>query len=133
MTVEKYKNVADFIASLGEERAQQVDALRIIITSLDLELTEHIKWNAPSYVYDGEDRITFNLNNKENVVKLVLHMGATRKEDKKVEPVLNDDSGIVQWASDIRGMIAFENLADINAKENIIRNVLVDWLKIKHT
>jgi hypothetical protein len=47
------------------------------------DLTEHIKWNAPSYVLDGEDRITLNLLNKQGLAKLVLHMVATRPENRR--------------------------------------------------
>ncbi len=73
--------------------------LRDIIGSLDADLTEHVKWNAPSYVFDGEDRITMNLRNKQGLVKLVLHMGATRPEDRKGAPVLLADEGIVESAT----------------------------------
>jgi uncharacterized protein YdhG (YjbR/CyaY superfamily) len=59
-------------------KQHQIDMLRSIILSVEPKLQEHIKWNAPSYVLNGEDRITFNLMNKESLVKLILHMGATR-------------------------------------------------------
>ncbi|UTT61534.1 DUF1801 domain-containing protein [Microcella humidisoli] len=132
MTPSAQPSVADLVSALDDQTREQVQLLRDIIGSLDPDLTEHVKWNAPSYVLDGEDRITMNLRNKEGVVKLVLHMGATRPEDKKGAPVLVDDEGLVEWASDIRGLITFADADDIRAKEPGLRRVLTSWLAIDH-
>ena len=110
----------------------QVQLLREIVVSLDAELVEHIKWNAPSYVVDGEDRLTMNVRNKQGRLTLVLHMGATRPEVKKGTPVLVDDAGVVEWASDIRGLVTFVDADDIRAKEPALRRVLTAWLAIDH-
>ena len=129
--MQQYKSISEFIESLDDEIQPQVEQLRLLIESLNFELTEHIKWNAPSYVLDGVDRITFNVMNKDNRVKLVIHMGVVRKEDKKAQPILQDDGGIVQWSSDIRGYITFMNLEDITSKGPVLKNVLSEWLTIK--
>ena len=132
MTPSAQPSVADLVSALDEVTREQVQLLRDIIGSLDADLTEHVKWNAPSYVFDGEDRITMNLRTKQGLVKLVLHMGATRPEDRKGAPVLLADEGIVEWASDIRGFVTFTDLADIRAKEPAVRRVLAGWLAIDH-
>ncbi len=124
--------MTDLVRALDDDTREQVQLLRDIIGSLDADLTEHVKWNAPSYVFDGEDRITMNLRNKQGLVKLVLHMGATRPEDRKGAPVLLADEGIVEWASDIRGFVTFTDLADVRAKEAGLRRVLSSWLAIDH-
>jgi hypothetical protein len=120
------------VGGLDDDTREQVQLLRDIIGSLNANLTEHVKWNAPSYVLNGEDRITMNLRNKQGLVKLVLHMGATRPEDKKGVPVLLDDAGIVEWASDIRGFMTFADSDDIRAKRPELREVLTRWLAIDH-
>lgn len=94
------------------------------------DLKEHIKWNAPSYVQDGQDRITFNLLNKEGLVKLVFHMGASRKEDRKAKPILKN-APIVEWISDIRGYVTFTNLNQITGLEKDIKDVVSRWLAIQ--
>lgn len=132
MTPSAQPTVADLVNGLDDGTRAQVQLLRDIIASLDADLTEHIKWNAPSYVLNGEDRVTMNLRNKEGRVKLVLHMGATRSEDKKGAPVLLEDEGIVEWASDIRGLITFADAVDIRANEPALRRVLTRWLAIDH-
>ena len=126
--MEKFKNVEDFLASLDSDKRTQVDALRATILNAEPLLSEHIKWNAPSYVIDGVDRITFNLMNKQGVVKLVLHMGTARKEDKKGSPVMQDTSGIIEWNSDIRGTITFNSIQDVNSKLDVLQKIIKDWL-----
>lgn len=126
----KYTAIEEFLADQDADKLEQIELLRSIITEARPDLTEHIKWNASSYVLDGEDRITFNLMNKEGTVKLILHMGATRKEDKKGTPVLSDDKGLVAWQSDIRGIVSFTDAADIRTKQADVADVVKRWLAI---
>ena len=128
--MQKYKTVEEFLEDLSEDKRLQVDTLRDIILGTESQLEEHIKWNAPSYVLDGEDRITFNLMNKQGVVKLVFHMGATRKEDKKGIPIMQDDSGLIEWSSDIRGMVTVTSIEDITSNTISLKKIIKDWLSI---
>lgn len=129
--MQKYKTVEEFLADQSPEKLEQINAIRDLILKTDLNLEENVKWNAPNYVLAGQDRITFNLMNKGGKVKLVLHMGASKKEDKKAAPVLADDGGLVHWSSDIRGTISFENLTDIHEKATKLTNVIHAWLAIR--
>jgi hypothetical protein len=128
--MQKYKTLEEFMDGIGADQRPQIDALRNLILKTDPRLTEHIKWNAPSYVLDGEDRITFNVANKQGTVKLILHMGATRKEDKKGEPIMQDESGLIEWSSDIRGMLTFTSVEDIRAKLVPLEKIVKNWLAI---
>lgn len=117
---------------MSQDKKAQVEELRKIIKSASPGLEEHIKWNAPSYIHKGEDRITFNLLNKEGLVKLILHMGASRKEDKKAKPIMNDATGLIEWNSDIRGMILFRGIQDIRTKEESFTKIIKQWLAFDH-
>ena len=128
--MQKYKTLEEFLGDLDTDKRQQVDALREIILSVEPTLEEHIKWNAPSYVLNGEDRITFNLMNKQERVKLILHMGPTRKEDKNGVPIMRDESGLIEWSSNIRGLMTFTSLEDIHAHIQTIKQLLKDWLAL---
>jgi hypothetical protein len=127
---DKYTTVAEFLSGQDPAKRQQVELLRAVINEAYPGLDEHIKWNSPSYVLDGEDRVTFNLQNKDNVVKLVLHMGATRAEDKKGPPIMADDKGLIAWQSDIRGVITFADMHDITANRADVRDLVARWLAI---
>lgn len=126
----KYKTLTEFFNDLSPTKKEQVLELQSYIQAADSTLEEHIKWNAPSYVKDGEDRITFNLMNKEGAVKLVFHMGASRKEDRKAAPVLKD-AKLIEWVSDIRGYVTFTDLQQIKSQEGAIKELVQKWLAIK--
>ena len=128
--MQQYKTIPDFLESLNDNKLEQVETLRRLIVSVEPSLHEHIKWNAPSYVLNDEDRITFNLVNKQGIVKLVLHMGATKQEDKHGAPVLAADEGIVEWSSNIRGVVSFDSLQAIEAKKSQLLSVLKRWLEL---
>ena len=128
--MQKYTTIEEFLNSLDASKRSQVDKLRRLIQEIAPQLQEHIKWNGPSYVMDGEDRITFNLMNKLGVVKLILHLGATRKEDKQGTPVLQDDSGLIEWSSDIRGTLTFSDNDDVESKLTLVKSIITNWLAI---
>jgi len=127
--MDKYQTVDAFMNSLESDRHAQVQLLRQYILNAVPALTEHIKWNAPSYAKDNEDRITFNLLNKERVVKLVFHMGAVRKENKNGDPILKN-SMLIDWVSDIRGYMTFRSLEEIVSQEDTIKRMIHEWIEI---
>lgn len=57
-------------------------------------------------------------------------MGATRKEDKKGVPIMKDESGLVEWSSDSRGMITFTTSNDIDRNLTSLKKIMKDWLLI---
>jgi uncharacterized protein YdeI (YjbR/CyaY-like superfamily) len=122
-----YTTVSEFLDDLDTNKRQQVEALRKIILDC-VPVTEHIKWNSPSYVYKDEDRITFNLHG--NDIKILIHMGATRKEDKKAKPIMDDETGLIKWNSNIRGIIAFKDMDNLVAKKQDFENILQRWLEL---
>ncbi len=125
----KYTSVDEYLSGLDDDRKSLVEELRKYILAEAPYLTERIKWNAPSYIKDGEDRITFNTMNKEQVVKLVFHMGATKKEDKKAQPILKD-AYLVEWVSDIRGYMTFNSLEDVYSHEDEIKRTIREWMSL---
>jgi hypothetical protein len=129
--MQKFATVSEFTQSLDEAKRAEVELLRSAIMNAEPGLTEHIKWNAPSYVWDGVDRITFNVLNKEGTVKLVLHLGGTRKEVRAAKPIMQDSTGLVEWISDIRGTLTFKDPDDVTTKHDAIVSVIKSWLSVK--
>jgi hypothetical protein len=127
--MEKYTTIDEFMRAVDEKQKEQVVLLRAIITDAHPDVTEHIKWNSPSYVFGGNDRITFSVR-PGHPVAVIFHMGATRPENKKVEPVMDDSSGLINWKSDTRGVISFADVNDINAKRLQFAAIVDRWLKI---
>ena len=125
--MKKYKTVAEFMDDLSAAQRKQVVVLRKSILAA-APVMERIKWNAPSYVYNGEDRITFNMHGDD--IKVLLHMGAKRPEDKTKAPVMHDATGLVEWNSDIRGTISFKDINDVLQKQADFNEVVKQWLAI---
>ncbi|HSE60676.1 MAG TPA: DUF1801 domain-containing protein [Candidatus Saccharimonadales bacterium] len=125
----KNQTVEAFLDGLTNDRKAQVNKLRQIIKQVAPGLEEHIKWNSPSYVLDGEDRVTFNMHYPDKTM-ILLHMGATKKENKDASPVFNDKTGLVKWNSDIRGTLSFSSLEEIERHEQQIAEILSGWLSL---
>lgn len=125
--MKKYTEITEFLDDLDKDTVEQVAVLRNIILA-NVPVTEHIKWNSPSYVYHDEDRITFSIRGS---IKVILHMGATRPEDKSAAPILEDKTGLVKWNSNIRGTVEFKSMDDIESKQSDFINVLKKWIAIE--
>lgn len=103
-------NVATFMMELAHERKSEVEQLRAAIVALPLRLTEHIKWNAPSFCSDGEDRITFRIQPGDRV-ELIFHRGAKKRPDVETFTFV-DPSGLMKLITPDRGVVV---LADAQA------------------
>ncbi|NQX36934.1 DUF1801 domain-containing protein [Herbiconiux sp. VKM Ac-2851] len=131
------KTIEEFIAALDPGQREQVVELRRVILALPVELDEHIKWNSPSYVHDGIDRITMNVRNKAGAVQLVLHFDTARAEVRNAPPVmvdetgLFDETGLVRWLSDIRGVITVPPGTAVSVLEPGLSSALEGWLRIR--
>ncbi|MEH7346701.1 DUF1801 domain-containing protein [Bacillus sp. JJ1532] len=123
------EQVAEFMNNLEHPLKEEIEEVRSIILRTDDKITEHIKWNAPSFCYEGEDRITFNLHGK-GFIRLVLHCGAKVKERKTNEPLIVDPSGILEWKAADRAMMKFTDKKDVKAKEESLREVIKKWLEV---
>lgn len=53
--------VTEFLRGLEHPLKDGIQELRVAILASDDEITEHIKWNAPSFCFRGDDRVTFRL------------------------------------------------------------------------
>ncbi len=127
--MQKYKTLDQFFNNLQEPRKAEVEVLRKIILGAESELKEHLKWNAPSYTFHHDDRITFNLFNP-SFTQLVFHAGAITKEDKKSPPVFKDETGLLEWKSNIRATVTFNSIEQVNEhKEDLIR-IIKKWLEM---
>jgi len=104
-------------------------ALRKIILAIDDEIGEHIKWNAPSFLYIGEMKpfdpkeykryvIVSNVYQKD-CIRLVFPTGAK----------ISDASGLISGDyADGRRLAFFHNMEEVKAKEEALRNVVKTWL-----
>lgn len=119
--------VESFLANLEHPLKDGIVTLRKTILSAHAELTEQIKWNAPSFCLGGDDRITFRIPPKGKVaVQLIFHRGAKSKDSSDFQ--FNDPSGLVEWAAPDRGVVTFSSLAEITKNKAGLVTLVKTWL-----
>ena len=123
--------VNSFMQKLDHPMKDVLQALREAILAADSEVAEHIKWNAPSFLYIG-DMAPFNpkeykryiiVSNffKQDCIRLVFPSGAK----------LNDTSGILEGDyADGRRIACFFSLADVEARRSDLQQLIKTWLSL---
>jgi hypothetical protein len=122
--------VTQHIKKLDPVISKTIEAIRKIILSTDAAISEQIKWNNPSFYYNGEmkpfdpkeykrDMIVMNLH--KNRIMLVFPSGAKVK----------DSTGFLTGDyKDGRRLVMFTDMKDVKAKEKILQKIIKDWLKL---
>lgn len=117
--------VEEYMSKLEHPLKPEIEEVRRIVLSADVRLTEHIKWNAPSFCVDGEDRITMNLRSKAGLL-LVFHRGAKAKQDRFE---FQDDTGLLEWAAADRATVKLSNMNDVHARQERLTRVVALWIE----
>ncbi len=76
MTKQSSKEVTEFLNELNHPFRNEIEELRDCILASDKNLIENIKWNAPNYSFENEDRITMRIQPITTKVQLIFHTGA---------------------------------------------------------
>jgi hypothetical protein len=102
-----------------------VDALRSVIREAGPGLAETVKWNAPNFAQNGEDRITLGLE-RDGSVRVVLHRGAATKVDGFN---FADSAALARWPSPDRGVLKFRDTAAIEGLRLPLVDLFSRWLE----
>jgi hypothetical protein len=117
------QEVDGFMGGLDHPRKEGMERLRTAILNSNDGISEHVKWNAPSFRYAGEDRVTFRLYPSDRA-QLVFHRGS------KVEPgakdfAFEDDTGLLEWVAADRAVMA---LPAADARPQDLVDVVNRWV-----
>jgi len=123
------EQVAELLLDLEHPLKKEIEEVRNIILSANEQITEHIKWNAPSFQYKNEDRVTFNLQGK-GFFRLIFHCGAKVKENNVRESFLDDTTGLLEWVSSDRAIVKFTDMNDVKDKKDKLVEVINKWLDV---
>lgn len=118
-----------YLENLDHPLKSEILKIREMVFKANPNLTEQIKWNAPSFCLNGEDKITFNLPPKKDSIQLVFHRGVKKKELPK-EKLINDDSGLLKWATNDRAVIRFTSIQEILENETKFIDIVQKWLEV---
>ncbi len=121
--------VEAFLNKLEHPLKPEIEAVRNIILRANSQLREHIKWNAPSFHDQAEDRITFHLRGKDFFL-LVFHCGAKAKERADKGPLFEDTTGLLQWVAADRATVRLTSMEDVITKKDKLVEVINKWLEV---
>ena len=125
---ERYATVDEFLSAQGPQRRADVEMLRALVHEAEPVLTEIVKWNSPNYTLGGVDRLTINAAGT-GPVRLILHFGTERAEDKGAAPTFTGDpDGLLTWHSNIRASLALPARAKLAEQSDAIISVIRAWL-----
>lgn len=96
------------------------------ILQAEPDLTEQIKWNAPSFGRDGVDRITFNLRPTDRV-QLIFHRGSKAVHDL-VPFRFHDSNGLLEKITEERGQVVFRDVSAFQAEKESLLALVHDWI-----
>ena len=119
--------VDEYFAALDHRLKELAAELRGIILAASNGITEHIKWNAPSFCYGGDDRITFNMRSA-NEVRVIFHRGA-KKNMNGSRPGFEDHSGLLTWLGEDRGMVTFTGSDQLSAVSTEFSELVRRWVE----
>lgn len=121
------EQVKEFIQTSKHPLKKAVEEIREIILGADKRITEHIKWNAPSFCFNGDDRITFNLSKNDRIL-LIFHRGAKVKDGKSKEPLFEDTTGMLEWLAHDRAVVKIQTIEEVAGKKAVLTKIVKRWL-----
>lgn len=119
--------VDEFLRELSHPLKDGIMSVRAAILASDEHITEHIKWNAPSFCYHGDDRVTFRLQPGDRL-QLVFHRGAKVRADSD-DFAFEDGTGLLEWASGDRATLSLGDLNDVQAKLPAVVELVGRWMR----
>ena len=114
------QQVDEFMDKLDHPFKAEVQMIREIIKNVNKDITEQIKWKAPSFSYKGEYLVTFNLWEKQKI-HLIFHNPMISKVKSK----------LLEGDYDHRRMAYFADRTDIQAKRKTLEKALRDLIKLQ--
>jgi len=114
------EQVDEFMAQLEHPLKTEIQMIREIIKGVDKDITEQIKWKAPSFSYTGEYLVTFNLRDQQKI-HLVFH----NPQIAKIK------SRLLEGDYEDRRMAYFADENDIRAKKTDLERVLRDLIRFQ--
>ncbi len=119
------QSVETLVAALPEPSRTAMNALRRLVVESHPDVSEHVKWNGPSFVIDGDDRISLGTA-KGGAVRAVLHRGVKVKSTEGF--AFEDETGLVKWAAVDRGVVTFADTAEVEAAAEPFKALCRRWL-----
>ncbi len=113
--------------TLNHPLKAEVQMVRHIVLGSSPEITEAIKWNAPSFARK-EHFATFNLRAKDGVC-LVLHFGAKINRIRSSGVTIDDPTELLHWLAKDRALVKFRDMEAVKANGATLEDIVRQWIK----
>lgn len=128
MSMSNSKEVTEHINSLEIPFKQIIEFLRETILKADAGISEHIKWNSPSFYYNGEMKKFDAKEYKRDLAVINLHRGKIlivfptgNKIDKEIGLGGKD-------YPDGRKIVEIQSVEDAESKKGILTKGIENWI-----
>lgn len=118
-------DVDDFMRKLDHPLKAAMEAVRSIILGVNPEISEGIKWNAPSFCFK-EYFATINL--RKGVVHVIFHLGAKVKDNSTAGLPINDPTGLLEWLAKERAAVKFRDMTAVRSSRAAFENIVRQWI-----
>lgn len=114
-----------WLDALDHPRKAEVAELVALALAARSGITAHIKWNAPSFCYGGDDRVTLGLR-PNGVLQIVFHRGARVKNAAGFD--FADDSGLLKMVASDRGVVTLGE-GELAANKKALGRLIARWME----
>lgn len=118
--------VDQFLLAHEHPLKTEIEAVRAIILASDDRISEQIKWNAPSFGINGEDRVTFKLYPPKSI-QLVFHCGVKSKDSSGFH--FDDTSGLLKWVAADRALVTLRDMQDVTSNTDALSGLVRRWME----
>jgi hypothetical protein len=124
------EQVTQHIQKLEPALGKIIEYIRQLILKTDKEISEQIKWNNPSFYYNGEMKPFDPKEYKRDLIVMNLYKGRIMLVFPSGAKV-SDTSGLLEGDyKDGRRLAIFTDMKDVKAKEKNLQAVIKKWLKL---
>jgi len=114
--------VDSYMRDIDHPFKAEMEAVRAIILGVSDEISERIKWNAPSFFYKEEDLGAFHPRATEYAHLILLFPGGEG---------MDDGSGLLEGNHKDRREAKFHSLDDVKTKKRALEKLVKNWLALR--
>ncbi len=114
-----------FMRKLNHPLKAEVEAVRAIILGVNPEISEGIKWNAPSF---RRKEYFATINVRKDIVLVILHLGAKVKDNSTAGLTISDPTGLLEWLAKDRVAVKFRDMKAIKSNKAAFENIVRQWI-----
>lgn len=123
------EQVSEYIQKLDPSLAETITFLRQIILAINNEISEHIKWNSPSFYYSGEMKPFDPKEYKRDILVMNIHPGMPILLVFPTGIKITDTSGLLEGNySDGRKIATIKNLEEAKSRQKDLENAIRNWM-----